>query len=290
MIEFRKIDYSRDLNEIIGLIQKHLDSSFTMDLFRWKHLENPFGRSYGLLALDDDRVVGLRMFMFWEFFNAVDGSTLRAIRPVDTVVDRDYRGQGLFKRLTLKGLEECKEKYDFVFNTPNENSLPGYLKMGWQKTEQVSYIRIAIVNPFKKPIKFENVEKGHIDFEEKHRYHDALTTYRSAAYIKWRYQDSAYKVAYFPEKNLYVSYHVGRKYLIIYEIFGDLKASPTRIFNSLARKTGKSLVYYYKNRIVQKINLPLSLRRKKPVIVTKYIPQEWIRNMDFSLADLEAVF
>ena len=35
--------------------------------FRWKHLENPFGRSFMLVAETDGRIVGLRAFMRWEF-------------------------------------------------------------------------------------------------------------------------------------------------------------------------------------------------------------------------------
>jgi hypothetical protein len=38
--------------------------------FRWKHLNNPFGRSFMLVAEADDRIVGLRAFMRWEFVSA----------------------------------------------------------------------------------------------------------------------------------------------------------------------------------------------------------------------------
>ncbi|MEO6122953.1 MAG: GNAT family N-acetyltransferase, partial [Ilumatobacteraceae bacterium] len=43
-------------------------------------------------------------------------------------------GRGLFRSLTLLGLEEMTaERVDFVFNTPNSQSRPGYLKMGWRE-------------------------------------------------------------------------------------------------------------------------------------------------------------
>ena len=83
------------------------------------------------VATDGDRIVGLRVFMRWEFDRG--GERLRAVRAVDTATDPEYQGRGLFTALTFAGLEELHaEGVDFVFNTPNDQSLPGYLKMGWQ--------------------------------------------------------------------------------------------------------------------------------------------------------------
>jgi len=54
------------------------------------------------------------------------------VRAVDTATDPDYQGRGIFTRLTLTALDELRDEgVDIVFNTPNSNSLPGYLKMGW---------------------------------------------------------------------------------------------------------------------------------------------------------------
>ena len=62
------------------------------EFFRWKHLENPFGRSFMLVAEADGRIVGLRAFMRWEFV-AGDGA-FRAVRAVDTATHPDYPGAG----------------------------------------------------------------------------------------------------------------------------------------------------------------------------------------------------
>jgi GNAT superfamily N-acetyltransferase len=99
--------------------------------FRWKHRANPFGQSWAWVAVADGRVVAYRSFMPWEF-RAPDGSVRHAARAVDTVVDATHRRQGLFRRLTLHGIEEMTSSgVEFVFNTPNENSRPGYVSMGW---------------------------------------------------------------------------------------------------------------------------------------------------------------
>ncbi|KGN34706.1 hypothetical protein N802_01085 [Knoellia sinensis KCTC 19936] len=99
--------------------------------FRWKHRENPFGASPSWVALHEGRVVGLRTFLRWTFVDG-DGRRIRAVRAVDTATDPEYRGLGIFRTLTLKGVAELTLAGDgIVFNTPNDQSRPGYLKMGW---------------------------------------------------------------------------------------------------------------------------------------------------------------
>ncbi|WCO65861.1 GNAT family N-acetyltransferase [Iamia majanohamensis] len=101
------------------------------DLFRWKHDDNPFGASPRWVALQEGRVVGFRTFLRWRF-RRPDGSVAVAVRAVDTATHPDHQGRGIFRRLTLGALEEMvDEGVDFVFNTPNDSSRPGYLKMGW---------------------------------------------------------------------------------------------------------------------------------------------------------------
>lgn len=83
------------------------------------------------VAVAGDRVVAFRTFMRWCFTSA-DGALVPAARAVDTATDPDYRGRGLFSRLTLGALTDLRaDGAHFVFNTPNDQSRPGYLKMGW---------------------------------------------------------------------------------------------------------------------------------------------------------------
>jgi glycosyltransferase involved in cell wall biosynthesis/predicted N-acetyltransferase YhbS len=123
-----------DRPAILALLTKSLgwhDDPRYQALFEWKHDQNPFGPSPMWVACDGDRVVALRVFMRWRFRRGND--TLRAVRAVDTATHPDYQGKGLFTALTLHGLDALRaDSVDFVFNTPNAQSLPGYLKMGWQ--------------------------------------------------------------------------------------------------------------------------------------------------------------
>jgi GNAT superfamily N-acetyltransferase len=98
--------------------------------FAWKHLENPYGPSLMLVAEAEGQIVGFRAFMMWHL--DAGGTQVRAGRPVDTVTDPSWRRLGVFSRLTKTALARVEELgISVLFNTPNEQSLPGYLRMGW---------------------------------------------------------------------------------------------------------------------------------------------------------------
>ncbi len=105
------------------------------EFFRWKHIDNPFGRSFMLVAEVDGRIVGFRSFMRWRF--RASGRSVEAVRAVDTATHPDYQGRGIFSQLTREALAALPGEVSFVFNTPNERSGPGYLKMGWRTVERV---------------------------------------------------------------------------------------------------------------------------------------------------------
>jgi GNAT superfamily N-acetyltransferase len=106
------------------------------DFFWWKHRRNPFGSSPAWLALVDDEIVGYRTMMRWRFQH--DDGTVDAVRAVDTATHPDHQGRGIFTRLTLAAIEELQaESVSFVFNTPNDKSRPGYLKMGWHEVGRI---------------------------------------------------------------------------------------------------------------------------------------------------------
>lgn len=122
-----------DIPSIVSLLKLSLGESLmpkSEAYWRWKHVQNPFGASPVLLAEEHGEVVGVRAFMRWTW---TDGERqYRAVRAVDTATHPAHQGKGIFKKLTLALVDSCKaEGVEFIFNTPNTQSRPGYLKMGW---------------------------------------------------------------------------------------------------------------------------------------------------------------
>lgn len=124
-----------DIGQILAVLRRALGETpllrRTPELFRWKHHDNPFGRSVVLVAESGDRVVGVRAMMRWEL-RTRGGEMVRCLRPVDTATDPEYTRRGIFRNLTMSALEIARtEGVQLVFNTPNPRSAPGYLDMGW---------------------------------------------------------------------------------------------------------------------------------------------------------------
>lgn len=138
-VEIRRAEPA-DIAAILQLARRSLgwrggedDAAF----FTWKHKHNPFGTSPMWVATHGDRIVGFRTFLRWEFVRP-GGEHLRAVRAVDTATDPEYQGRGIFTELTLHALDDLRaDGSQVVFNTPNDRSRPGYLKMGWNEIGRI---------------------------------------------------------------------------------------------------------------------------------------------------------
>lgn len=180
----------------------------------WKHVANPFGVSPLLTAHADDYLVGLRVFMRWTW-HCGEGR-IPSVRAVDTATHPTFRGRGIFRTLTLRLVDDMeREGIGFVYNTPNELSRPGYLKMGWEEVGRVP-LMIRPVRPARLALRAlrQRLRRGSVSAEESGRGDatqgktvgelcesasliDKLTasdsldsrysTARSAAYLLWRY-------------------------------------------------------------------------------------------------------
>lgn len=135
-IEYDVRSYTRtDEDRVLELMSAALGESSTLrrtaDLWRWKHEESPFGKSHRLIAESaSGEVIGLRAFLRWEYKKG--NQKYRAVRAVDTSTHPNFQRMGIFSRLTKQAIKDVKaDGVDFIFNTPNDASRPGYLKMGW---------------------------------------------------------------------------------------------------------------------------------------------------------------
>ena len=100
------------------------------------------------------------------------------------------------------------DEADFVFNTPNEKSLPGYLKMGWRVVGQVP-IRVRVRRPIRfatrarswrtateiggraptwRPARVDALtDEDSTAARRRASRHPGIATPRDAAYLRWRY-------------------------------------------------------------------------------------------------------
>lgn len=202
-MNFNIIDYSDKYEEKVIRLLKSTFSTisandyFSPAYFRWKHINNPHGRSLMYIAIDEnDEVVGFRSFMCWVFEK--DNKFYKALRPVDTATAVSCRGKGLFKKLTFHTLNSSEAKTKgFVFNTPNKNSHPVYLKYGWKDENPIkfNFIPLSFKNTLKKLVfKTQNSKVcNHLneittDLIQEFPYSKITnSSYVNVDYLQWRY-------------------------------------------------------------------------------------------------------
>ena len=99
--------------------------NYTEELFMKKYVNNIFGKSIVEVVYLDGQPVAARGL--WR--NDLGGK--KAYQPGDTCVTEVCRGKGIFTEMTKRSLAMTEEG-DLIYNFPNQNSYPGYMKMGWK--------------------------------------------------------------------------------------------------------------------------------------------------------------
>jgi GNAT superfamily N-acetyltransferase len=202
-----------DVPRIIELLKESLGESQiprNESYWTWKHFRSPFGASPTIVAESEGRIVGLRVFMRWRWRR--ESEELDSVRAVDTATHPEWQGRGIFTRLTRFLIEDVeKEGALFIYNTPNQRSRPGYLKMGWSSLGRTSLwirpcrpVRILtnIVvksetantipeteHPSEVSVSW-NLQSPALDRIIQAKVYDhRLTTNLSKEYLEWRYRD-----------------------------------------------------------------------------------------------------
>jgi N-acetylglutamate synthase-like GNAT family acetyltransferase len=186
----------QDFPAIVDLLKKSLgetSSPKSVNFWIWKHLKNPFGPSKVLLAESDGQLIGVRAMMQWKWQQ--ENQLFSTLRAVDTATHPDFQGKGIFSVLTQKMVDRSNiDGVDFIFNTPNEKSFPGYLKLGWVSLGKLS-VGFSYFNPLfitqKQGIHI-GIDLDKIDslcnrWNVIHQINTPLFTPKSLDYLKWRY-------------------------------------------------------------------------------------------------------
>lgn len=189
----------KDIPAIIELLKLSLgetSSKKTIAYWEWKHLQNPFGASPVLIAEFSGQLVGVRAMMQWKW--QTQHQSFNSLRAVDTATHPEYQGKGIFKNLTLAFIENAqRQQFSFIFNTPNKQSLPGYLKMGWMELGRVRvYLKPIFPNLYQTELYWERYQEQLINWDPKNistKEIKNLHTPKSLDYLIWRYRQCPIK-------------------------------------------------------------------------------------------------
>ena len=129
-MDYLKIDFKKDeelelLIELQNAVYK--DRGFKKELFKFWYVDNPCGNVISYNAIDKGKLVAHQSFV--PELMEVDGRVVRCARSMAVVTHPDYRGKGLFSKLTNMAVEEAKRQgYEFLYAITNGNSFPRFVK------------------------------------------------------------------------------------------------------------------------------------------------------------------
>jgi GNAT superfamily N-acetyltransferase len=292
MIKFRETSYERDIDEIVRLIQENLDNSYSLSTISWKHLNNPFGKSYSMVAVDNNVIIGVVFYMRYNYKN-YNGDIIRCIRPFDGCTAKNYRGKGVFKKLMSNCLDYYKEEYDFLLATPNKKSYPELLKLQWEVPADVRKYQFGIITT--RRIKKDILTKE-IKFDKSNKYPLSKENYylagNSMEYINWRYNSPDYRIRECSAKKTknYLIYRIIKnkylKVIVICDYFGHNNCL-NDIIKEVCRIEKIYFIYYLNNEINVNIKCLFKFNLKNATYLTKSRNYSIPDNLVITLGDLE---
>lgn len=129
--QLSEIDPSKANMDYVNLMNTcfNLGLNTNDNLFFKKHIQNPFGQSYGSFVYEDNQLIATTLHLRWEFI--WKNKIIKAVQNVDGQVHPNYRGAGVFR----KAQEACmsampKELVRFGFT--NEMAKPTHFRAGWK--------------------------------------------------------------------------------------------------------------------------------------------------------------
>jgi len=128
--------------EVGRLFQKVYNRPFNSAFYSWRFLENPFGPTSVLLALEGEKVVG-HYAVCPSMTRDAGGESIRSAQSMTTMTDAAYGGRGIFPRLAEDMYRALHNDHgtELVFGFPNANSHYAFTrKLGWDDVHSLFFM------------------------------------------------------------------------------------------------------------------------------------------------------
>jgi GNAT superfamily N-acetyltransferase len=182
-----------DESHIIRLFNLVFRQEMSLPLWKWRFVENPYGKSIIKLMFDSDKLIGHYAAMPMSV--QVAGVSVKAALAITTMTHPDYSRRGIFTFLAKEAWDACvKQGCTFVCGFPNENAYPRLTgQLGWQGLGKIVTIeKILREKPENRPIMpdIQNVERfdKRVDILwDKVKNDHLVTVPRTMDYLNWRF-------------------------------------------------------------------------------------------------------
>ena len=138
------------IKDFVDMQNAVFEEEYTQTLFQKKYINNIYGKSVVEVVYLDEQPVAARGL--WR--NDIFGK--EAYQPGDTCVTDACRGKGIFTEMTKRAVSMLPPQA-LIYNFPNPNSYPGYIKMGWNLVREYGLTLFTGVKAYLKehPVKMD---------------------------------------------------------------------------------------------------------------------------------------
>jgi GNAT superfamily N-acetyltransferase len=142
MSDFRILNISEDTIDRYKNCFDNNGSPKSKKKIGWQFLKNPVNKQYVDIAVEENKNETAAIYAIAPIKFKFGNELLLGSQSLDTMTDKNYRGQGLFIKLANSVYERAKsEDIKLVYGFPNGNSIYGFQKkLEWEVLDPVPFL------------------------------------------------------------------------------------------------------------------------------------------------------
>ncbi len=125
MIDIREYR-SGDEKGILSLFNEIYSTDREEEYWKWQFMDNPWGESIIVVAEENSKIIGQCTLILTKII--IDGKEILAGHSIDTMISKEYRGKGIYEKMSKKSYELAIERGIKVrIGFPTNQALRGLL-------------------------------------------------------------------------------------------------------------------------------------------------------------------
>lgn len=259
---------SGDEKIIIELFQLVFQKEISLEFWKWRFNNCPFGKAIIYLAFENENLVG--HYAIHPVDLSVENYPIKAVFSMTTMIHPLHQRKGLFSRLASMAYEKASSLgYELVYGFPNKNSYHGFMKnLEWRDMGKMNMLEIKNrgLDNIHSNLEFKKIhEPSQIDdlFLDSHK--NYVIVPRTHNFIQWRFfskPSDEYNVYKIMQNDNCVCYFVLKKFgsiIHVVDLIGkcndDIVKTILSIINDLCNQEGLSDVTCWLNETSEFYNL-----------------------------------
>lgn len=189
-----------DEYQILNLFREAFNEEESLDFWRWKFMQGPFGKGIIKLLFDGEMLIGHYAAIPMNVL--IKNTIIRAICSIDSMTHPDYRGKSVFSHLAKKFYKECEQRgFRFVYGFPNQSIYPIRIrKLAWRGLGKMSILckevegKDSTIVPLTEDATFQTQKIENFGDDINSLWHKVKEDYnviipRTKEFLNWRFVD-----------------------------------------------------------------------------------------------------